>query len=85
MSEKVFSKWMDRPEGEGVYHFVGKRYTPNRTIVDTNDLVEVRAVVVAQQFSYAACFFGRMQKFSVDRFHGKWRKLLIEFQGERTR
>jgi hypothetical protein len=53
--------------------------------VNTNDLVEVSLIHVGREITYEVAFTGRAVKFHVSRFKGQWRKLHVQFQGDRKR
>lgn len=80
-----FGKWMEEPDIAGIYHFKGRRFTTRGGFVYTNDLVEVRPVKVGLKNTFEVLFFGRYRGYIVADFRGKWRKLIMDFQGERKR
>lgn len=86
VKEEPFGAWkVAADEGPGIYHFKGTRSTTNNSIVTTNELVEVSEVLVGRKFSYQVTYFGRWQKYHISEFEGVWRKLRMDYQGDRQR
>lgn len=84
--EEPFGPWkVAADEGPGVYHFKGTRTTGRGDIVTTNDLVEVIPVEVGRKLSLQVAFYGRWHKYHISEFEGIWRKLRIDYQGDRLR
>lgn len=76
--------WMEEPNGPGIYHFIGIRWTTMNALVKTNDLCQLERVQVGKGEMMQVLFFGRSKKFRLAEFVGKWRKLM-GFQGKRSK
>lgn len=76
---------MTTPDGPGIWHFSGIRWTPSRMWMTTvNDLVDVRYVLIGASTRLAVARFGTGKMHDVGDYDGTWERLLIEFNGERS-
>lgn len=71
---------MDKPNTVGIWHFVGRRLTLHRQAVSTDELLRVERFYPDQPDSLVAVYFGRSQKYPVERFVGVWK--MLELEGE---